>query len=230
MRSGNPIFAERIAVILTTLEKARALPGTADWFGVAKHEFKLRPPVPESELVAFESRHGVVLPEDYRQFLLLAGDGGAGPYYGIEPLAEWDYWCEQESEEPGFLASPSPIEDNDSLKQAWAAVRERDGRMRSGVIKPGAGPSDAWEQYFPDLWDWARGSMHVCDHGCTYSSRLIISGPARGRIVNVDAQGWYPPYFVRDLNFVDWYERWLDQVLLGSDPRWFGFDNAAYDP
>ncbi|MCA9112451.1 MAG: SMI1/KNR4 family protein [Planctomycetaceae bacterium] len=35
----------------------------------------------------FQRRHGILLPDDYREFITEIGDGGAGPYYGVKPLA-----------------------------------------------------------------------------------------------------------------------------------------------
>lgn len=40
----------------------------------------------EAELLAFESAHRVKLPEVYRLFLAIVGNGGVGPFYGLEPL------------------------------------------------------------------------------------------------------------------------------------------------
>ncbi|WP_222596486.1 SMI1/KNR4 family protein, partial [Nocardia neocaledoniensis] len=38
-------------------------------FGSAAHRYRLNPPLAESEVTTFETRHGVTLPEDYRTFI-----------------------------------------------------------------------------------------------------------------------------------------------------------------
>jgi len=48
-------------------------------FGSIGHQYKLRPPRPAAEIEAFETRHGIELPQDYRYFITEIGDGGAGP-------------------------------------------------------------------------------------------------------------------------------------------------------
>jgi hypothetical protein len=231
IRSGQEqsMFERRIGEIPKKLEAARRIPGSESWFGVSKHHFRLRPRIAEPDLVAFERHRGVLLPDDYRQFLLLAGDGGAGPYYGIEPLSAWDFWFEEEAKSPEFLSSPCPLVDNAAVRQAWNAALERDARRARGIINVGATPSQAWQAFLPSRWwEWGTGSIHICDQGCTYSARLIVSGEARGRVVYLDVQEWYPPYFVRDLSFIDWYGRWLNDVAAGKPPDYFGFDNPEY--
>jgi hypothetical protein len=55
-------------------------------FGSKQHRYRLGPTLTEGELATFESANGVRLPEDYRRFLIVVGNGGAGPFYGLEPL------------------------------------------------------------------------------------------------------------------------------------------------
>lgn len=57
-------------------------------FGTNSHQYKLGPTLAEAELQSFEQKHQVKLPEDYRLFLKEIGNGGAGPFYGLEPLEE----------------------------------------------------------------------------------------------------------------------------------------------
>ena len=55
-------------------------------FGAKQHHYQLGPPLSEAELVTFEAANQIRLPDAYRQFLSTVGHGGAGPFYGLEPL------------------------------------------------------------------------------------------------------------------------------------------------
>ncbi len=168
-------------------------------FGSDSHRFELRAPLTEAEVTAFEAEHGIALPEDFRAFLIHAGNGGAGPYYGIYPLKEWsDFagWA-MDSVPDGFLARPN-------------------------AFRPGENPNPSREAD-ANLAAAYQGTLSIGTQGCTYCMQLITAGPFRGRVVYVDADGYKPPYVVRDADFLGWYERWLDELLAGYETSWFGY-------
>src|SRR5690242_2351707 len=112
-------------------------------FGAASHQYKLNPPLPVSVIAAFEERHGVSLPEDYRRFVTEVGNGGVGPYYGVLPFGKDD--DDRDWEGGGLVGDPSqpfphttawnlpesfwdgepnpppgtPLEEEDRLMEAW---------------------------------------------------------------------------------------------------------------
>lgn len=77
---------ERIKQKLVTL---RELDKDYKVFGARYHTYLMRPCLTESEIQQFEAKHEVRLPEDYRNFLMYVGNGGAGPGYGLFPLARF---------------------------------------------------------------------------------------------------------------------------------------------
>lgn len=71
------------------------------------HRYRLNPPLAEDEARRFETEHRIALPPEYRGFLTLLGNGGAGPGCGLEMLgcargATWD-------ESPGLVGDLSLI-------------------------------------------------------------------------------------------------------------------------
>lgn len=52
------------------------------------HEYELGAPLREAEIAAFEARVGLRLPDGYRAFLSVVGNGGMGPVYGLYSVNE----------------------------------------------------------------------------------------------------------------------------------------------
>ena len=77
---------EEIKAIGKLVQRLRAVDKNFRVFGSEQHKYKFGPTLSEAELRAFEVSNGCKLPEDYRQFLATIGNGGAGPFYGLEPL------------------------------------------------------------------------------------------------------------------------------------------------
>jgi HEAT repeat protein len=168
-------------------------------FGCEAHGFRLNPPLSESAVAAFENQHGIRLPEDYRQFLLHAGNGGAGPHYGLLPLEQWNMVA-------GNLSQPCPLHPDMSQEENW-------------VDDLGCSEEECWEECY-------QGAIAIVVQGCGLFCLLIVSGSARGRVVYIDLNG-PPPYFVENKDFLSWYERWLDELLAGYDDFRFGVGMAG---
>jgi HEAT repeat protein len=161
----------------------------------------------EQAVRGFEDTHGILLPDEYRQFVTQIGGSGAGPYYGILPLDDWDSatWSGKEQLPDDFLARPSPLMPENRCPPST---------FSSPDLAPGLDPLDQFTQ----------GAIVIAHMGCAYYALLIVSGPARGRIVYIE---YGDPlefvYFPDNPNFLSWYERWVDELLAGYNLGWFGF-------
>jgi HEAT repeat protein len=188
---------QRIERILEKLSQARKK--KLSCFGSESHNFRLNAPIEESALLLFESTHGVTLPADYRCFLRRAGNGGAGPYYGIYKLDQWKDFIDWTTDDPpnNILALPSPLYPQ--------IPRDTD-----------------WETQFANCFSPYQGMISLGTQGCTYMMGLIVTGEFAGRVVYLDADG-QAPYVVREPDFLAWYERWLDELLGSYDMFWFGY-------
>jgi len=172
-------------------------------FGAKKHRFLFSKPLSEEAIFAFENRHGIRLPEDYRQFLMQAGSSGAGPYYGILPLDKWDDANGGRNSLPAdYLARPSPL---------------------SPGSKPNLSANTSHESGIDPHDELLQGSIALVAQGCSYYAILIVSGSARGRVAYISLDDSEQVYFPENLNFLSWYERWLDELLAGYDTTWFGY-------
>lgn len=82
-------------------------------FGSSYHGFRLNSPIAEPDVAAIEAAHGIVLPEGYRAFITRVADGGAGPFYGLLPLAEGlTYDVEEQDVDPAArFRTPFPYTD-----------------------------------------------------------------------------------------------------------------------
>lgn len=193
----KPSHKEQIDRILKKFRRVREQ--FPDDLGAETHRYELNPPIEEQVLLDFEAEHGVRLPEEYRTFLLYAGNGGAGPYYGIAPFEKSSDLCGSVSDGNGEedLSLPCPLY----------------FRMKR---------SDDWENEFEGVPPY-QGTLYLGSQGCSYSMLLIVTGEFRGRIVYIDEDG-QTPFVTYEPDFLTWYERWLDELLGGYKIFWFGMD------
>jgi len=175
-------------------------------FGDEAHGFKSAP-LPSREVQKWELVHGVQLPEQYRKFLTEIGPG-TGPYYGIFPLTRWGEFI-------GGL-----FDDGVDASSCSRGV-PKDALSAPNEFVPGPNQVDE-ELAFDEVHCPYKGLIAIGHQGCTGYVLLVVSGPNAGRVVYSDLDQ-LNAYMCRDETFLDWYERWLDEMLEGMDVTWFGF-------
>lgn len=82
--------------------------------------YKLKPALSEEEVNIFEKQYGIILPDDYRSFIINTGNGGDGPpYYGMYNLNEaYTHTKEFSKKSDAFLREEFP------LKEYWVWENE----------------------------------------------------------------------------------------------------------
>jgi hypothetical protein len=177
----------RIADKLAALR--RADPGL-EVYGASSHRYHLNPPLSEREVLAFEARARVAIPDEYRAYLLEFANGGAGPDNGVfslDPSADVSTWRLDES-------FPIPT-----------------ARAREVIARP---QGQRFLEGFEG--DELPGTLELSDGGCGIMSFLIFAGEQRGIIWYSGAYNEVYPSASdtgEQVGFLEWYEEWLDKRL-----------------
>ena len=222
---------EQLQRIQQKLAQAKAADKDLEVFGASSHKYHLNPPVSEAEVLAFEEKYGVRLPECYRAFMLTIGDAKAkkldfiaGPYYGLYAFGtQVDDLLYEGSEiylkAPCALSPDMTQEEWESLSDPLLTDEEEEDEEEGYVI-------EVEDNYFAERAKVFGGLLPLGSQGCTYEHALVLNGKYAGRVVNVDLD-LAQPKFAFETNFLDWYERYLDEVISGQliddSPTWFGY-------
>ena len=191
---------------LTLIRSSKIRPGM---FGEESHEYKVNAPLSEKDVSAFERRHGITLPDEYRNFLLKLGNGGAGPNYGLFRLGEMD---------DNFSSAPWTSDFVGKLSDPWPHQAEwNDLAGKPDDECEDEGQIEAFEN---DYWgtNHVTGAFPISHVGCALRELLVVTGPERGNVwydARADYAGLNP---LKDskggrLSFFNWYRRWLDEAL-----------------
>ena len=227
---------EQLIRIQQKLAQAKAADKNLEVFGADAHQYHLNPPVSEAEVLAFEKKYGVSLPEDYRAFVQTIGDAKAqkldtmaGPYYGLYAFGTQVNDLVYDQTET-YLKAPCALSP-DMTKEEWEALSspllmndEEDEGFEDDEREEDETQTE--QDYTQQCGKVFGGLLPLGSQGCAYYHALVLTGPYAGRVVNVN---WdlIQPTFAFETNFLDWYERYLDEVISGQliDDRftWFGY-------
>ena len=215
---------EQLIRIQQKLAQAKEADKNLEVFGADAHQYHLNPPVSEAEVLAFEKKYGVQLPECYRAFMLTIGDAKAkksdfiaGPYFGLYAFGTSVDSLLYEKIET-YLKAPCNLSP-DMTQEEWDALTDP-------LLPSEEEEEDDDDKYFAERAKVFGGLLPLGSQGCTYEHALVLNGKYAGRVVNVDLD-LAQPKFAFEANFLDWYERYLDEVisgqLLDDRPTWFGY-------
>lgn len=147
---------------------------------------------------AFEEAEGVTLPEPYRSFVALVGNGcrSGPPRYGLLPLVN-DEDCHWAGASPGRLARPFP------LRRTW--IWEDD--------QPPPAPGVTLDMV-------SNGILLLGHDGCGMYWMLVVTGEHRGQVWNIADVGAQPfgrsfGYTTAGEGFAGWIAHWA------SGREWF---------
>lgn len=160
----------------------------------------VNPPIELHEVEAFEREAGVLIPKDYRDFLLTSCNGGIEPCR-LVPLQRWDYsyWTVVEPEKANYPCLITPE----------AEKHGEDWLDELGVEDW----SPKWDE---SSWDPMYGTIAIAEIGCGLYFSMIMNGEYRGRIFTWGDHAHNPPYFVDEPDFVTWINYWLDACIAGK--------------
>ena len=220
----NKQMKEQLIRIQQKLAQAKEADKNLEVFGADAHQYHLNPPVSEAEVLAFEKKYGVQLPECYRAFMLTIGDAKAkksdfiaGPYFGLYAFGTSVDSLLYEKIET-YLKAPCNLSP-DMTQEEWETLSDP-------LLFSEEDEEDDDDKYFAERAKVFGGLLPLGSQGCTYEHALVLNGKYAGRVVNVDLD-LAQPKFAFETNFLDWYERYLDEVisgqLLDDRPTWFGY-------
>jgi len=198
---------ERIKIKLSL---AKEIDRNYEVFGASNHQYFLGQTVSEQDVLKFENDYDISLPESYREFLLHIGNGGisynnsaAGPYYGIFRLGE----------NLNEYISNNIVNCLKSDCKIYPEMSEEFWKEMTIKIDNDDAISD--EDFDVEVGKIFSGILPIGTQGCTYYNGLVLNGKHKGKIVCIDID-MQKPYFLFEPNFLDWYERWLDEITADT--------------
>ena len=193
---------KRTDIIKEKIEKLISLDSDHKIFGAFSHEYIQNSPLTSEQINEYERTHNIILPHEYKEFLLDIADGDVGPFYGLYPLLFNDDLVLKLDKE-----FPFTLEDPFILSHVYDSI-------------PDDLSDEEEEEYYDKIYSLADcGHILLATEGCGMYSALIVNGREYGNIWFKDLAndaGMFPltnPKDSKPLGFYDWYELWLDKSI-----------------
>lgn len=231
------MYTEQLDRIRRKLKEAASVDAECNVFGAKKHRYELNAPLDREALNEFQSQHGITLPEPYATFLTEIGNGGAGPYYGIHPLGtrqsiDLDRIGEPTTFQPDKPKGSESLESSESLEGSGGSEDSADSGDQEAINSTDEVGEKATEGDMDEVSEdedcHYPGLLNIGEQGCSYETMLIVTGEHRGKMMYIDLDS-NQTFFTYEGNFLDWYERWLDETIAGYDDSWFGMNRPGDD-
>jgi hypothetical protein len=196
---------DKIKIIQEKLNELERKDRTFTIFGSSKHRYIRKGRLYEYEVKGFENRFNIQLPLDYREFILQVTNGGPGPGYGLESLEDGLYQ-DLNYRRKRDLTNPAL---EFPLTEAWNMASDNQSQEQYDQIQ---------EEDYDDN-KWTNGLLRLSNFGCGISMNLVVNGKEHGNIWADDrcnGYGMCPDQSFGNegrINFLTWYEAWLDLSL-----------------
>ncbi len=213
-------YQQQTQRIIEKLDLARQKDRSFKVFGANSHKYQIGMPIDNEVITNFEQEYNLDLPNCYKAFLTQVGNGNnikgfrnsaAGPFYGIYPFA---------SNIDELIENPKPY-----LQKECRLFPLMTDRQWDELI--GAEDDEVYDEWLGNLF---AGILPIGSQGCTYIHGLVLNGIYKGKVVNLDLS-IQKPHFCFEDNFLDWYERWLDEIISGDltveNAGWFGYNKGG---
>lgn len=221
---------ERLERIKTKLKELKRLDKGFTLFGTSKHQYRLNPTLPLQTIQQFEQAHSVRLPGEYVHFLTELGNGGAGPFYGLEPF-ENVLFDDLDYKRPNSLLNPSkPFTHTEPWNLEFQTTVDEDEDEDEYEKQ-----RQAFEEVYYDK-EQMNGVIAICNYGCAVSLNLVVHGEEYGNIWTDDRGsdgGIRPSYELGNkekITFLNWYELWLDNSLRAIKAKPSSVDEGTKKP
>ena len=195
----------QIQRIKNKLIEASKVDTTLKAFGASSHAYKMNPPIEMGEVIAFEKKYSIQIPDCYKAFILQVGNGGkayansgAGPFYGIYPF--------------GYGVDEIIFEDTEKYLKNECILRPDLSEEEWGRITAKIEDDDiSDDEYDREIGRIYGGILPLGSQGCSYLHGIILNGEFIGKMVNLN-QDHQKPKFTFEKNFLDSYELWLEEI------------------